>query len=165
MTECECTVNCSRYIKCDECKWTCIFEYIGACTFCKKTVCTECVAKNYPDWTLTGCRIKGVDEHKSNVDIYHCIYPILFNSCGQQSNPCGQQSNPCGQQSNPCGRNAYFSNICSLHFSCIEQDFKNNLRMLPDVLVNICIEYFYLRVAPVKRALIDYRYDDIDIAS
>jgi hypothetical protein len=45
-----------------------------------------------------------------------------------------------------CGEDAYFSNICYYHYDFVDANIKNAINILPSVLINLCIEYFYRRL-------------------
>jgi len=70
--------NALNTTNCEECKRILPQSNVKECKFCKKNVCDKCISRKYPNWTLTGCKIKPIWNKK--LIAYHCIYSMTHDN-------------------------------------------------------------------------------------
>jgi hypothetical protein len=129
---------------CDDCFKENCKDCIKKCKFCEREICKTCIYENYPEWSLTGCSFTSstifVDDKITQdatmiTDMLiikkHCIYFYPIDEANHYLY---------------CGEDSYCSNICSYHYDFVDDDIRNAINMLPSVLIDLCIEYFYRKI-------------------
>ncbi len=136
-------------IECKDCKTKNCIDCSKKCKFgyCDTEMCNICINKKYPDWDLVGCRFicRGYDDKykkPTNGIYYHCIFPY-------------------------CGDTNYFENVCVKHYNDLEKFITENVKMLPNDLIKICLDYFFIKMTKEKWnniemvSIREYEFDQI----